>query len=402
MKNISTLLPKTVCHVSFNHDAFDDRIYWKELIALKEAGYIAIHVCVGHHDRSFYTPEGIHIIEIKRKKNVGNIWVNRVLYFLKLKSSVIQEVLLKCKTLKADVYHYHDLQLNGIVKALKSLPQKPKVIYDAHECYPLLLKENSPSHKALKIGYSLIASLIAQWEIKSAKQCDFLIATDEPTLRRFERNIPGVKSELLYNYSYFISPDEKQVKPQKKYDFLYVGLISEARGIIDMLEAIAYLKEKFDPSALIIGSFETPTIEKQVNEKIESLGLTNNVQLSNAVPFDKIKFFYEESSIGIGIFHPTPKYINFIPIKLFEYMAFGLPVIFSDHGPSANIIKEVECGILVPPQNSYAISTAMVALTTNADLYNNLSKNGKRAVKEKYNWAIEKKKLLRIYSELFI
>jgi glycosyltransferase involved in cell wall biosynthesis len=89
-----------------------------------------------------------------------------------------------------------------------------------------------------------------------------------------------------------------------------------------------------------------------------------------------------------------------MPIKLFEYMAFGLPVIFSDQGPSARIIKEANCGLLVNTNNIESVVEAMRALIANKELYFLLSENGKKAVATKYNWEKEKHKLLAIYNQL--
>ena len=54
-----------VCHLSFNHSAFDDRIYWKELLCLQRAGYKAVHICVGKDAADYISAEGIRIISIK-------------------------------------------------------------------------------------------------------------------------------------------------------------------------------------------------------------------------------------------------------------------------------------------------------------------------------------------------
>jgi glycosyltransferase involved in cell wall biosynthesis len=81
-------------------------------------------------------------------------------------------------------------------------------------------------------------------------------------------------------------------------------------------------------------------------------------------------------------------------------MAFGLPVIFSNHGPSAEIIKKENCGICVDPMNISEIVQAMKSLLGNKPLYEMYSQNALTAVQEKYTWEKEKHKLTAIYQNL--
>src|SRR5215203_4803911 len=198
---------KLVCHISFNHSPFDDRIYWKELLSLKEAGYKTVHIAVGDHDSDFISEEGVRIIIVKKealfKPFAKNPFLNKALQAL-LKKGTINTILKVAASLSASVYHYHDLQINAIAKNLKNLPHKPKVIYDAHEAYHLLMLEEAPVHFFKKIFYKRYVSIIIKWELSNAAYCDYIIATDEYTLGFFTKKLPSVKSCIIYNYSYFL------------------------------------------------------------------------------------------------------------------------------------------------------------------------------------------------------
>src|SRR5687767_15622934 len=118
-----------VCHLSFNHNAYDDRIYWKELMALKDAGYEAVHIAVGGEPADFISEQGIRIIIVKRKTKSNHPLFNRLLQWIWKKDSTAAAVLDKARELRAALYHYHDLQLNAIARQLKELPHQPMVIY---------------------------------------------------------------------------------------------------------------------------------------------------------------------------------------------------------------------------------------------------------------------------------
>ena len=395
---------KLVCHISFNHSPFDDRIYWKELLALKEAGYKTVHIAVGDHNSDFISEEGVRIIIIKKeilfKPFKKFPLLNKGLQALFNKKGTINTILKVAASLTASVYHYHDLQINAITKALKNLPHKPKVIYDAHEAYHLLMLEDAPVHFLKKFVYKRYVSLITKWELSNAAHCDYIIATDEYTLDFFSKKLPSVKSNIIYNYSYFL-PHLFNKEVEKEYDFIYTGLISKNRGIEEILKSVPRLKQTLPQiKILFIGNFETSYFKEYVIHLIFELGIQKNVIIKNAVPFSQISNFYCKALVGLGIFHNTPKYNKFIPIKLFEYMAFGLPVIFSNHGPSAQIIKESACGKLVDYEDLQDITSAMTTILSDKNLYEIQSRNGKNAVETNYNWKKEKVKLLDLYKNL--
>jgi glycosyltransferase involved in cell wall biosynthesis len=389
----------TVCHISFNHSPFDDRIYWKELLSLKNAGYLTIHIAVGDENEDFLSEEGVRIISIKRKKLSRFSFLNRLLQLVAKKKGTIDDVFKAAKTIKANVYHYHDLQLNAITTKLKKLPHSPKVIYDAHEAYHLLLLEEQPQSFLKKIVYKSYVNLIARWELSKASSCDCIIATDFYTLNYIKKKLPLVYSDIIFNYSYF-SP-AKISERTKEYHFIYTGLLSKGRGIEEIINAIQHLKNIIDNvKILFLGSFENDFFKNHIQHLIHEKGLTNTIHIKAAVSFLSVPDYYNNAMIGLGLFHSTPKYSTFIPIKLFEYMAFGLPVIFSNHGPSSEIIKKENCGLLVNFSDVDEVAKSMYTLMTNTTLYQQLSANGKKAVEREYNWENEEKKLLSLYQTL--
>jgi glycosyltransferase involved in cell wall biosynthesis len=395
---------KIVCHISFNHSPFDDRIYWKELLALKEAGYTTIHISVGDANKDFISAEGVRIIVIKRKmisKALSKyLHLHKALQALFKKKGTIKEIFKVAASINASVYHYHDLQINAIAKDLKKLPQKPKVIYDAHEAYHLLMLEEIPENSLKKFFYKVYVSVIARWEISNAANCDYIIATDEYTLNYFRKKLPAVKGSIIFNYSYFL-PHLIDKHGQKEYEFIYTGSFSKGRGIENIIRSIYLLQQNFSGvKVLLIGEFESGFFEEYIINLISELRIKENVIIKSAVPFSEISNFYSRALVGLGIFHNTPKYTSFIPIKLFEYMAFGLPVIFSNHGPSARIIEECDCGVLVDYKNIQDITKAMTTILADNVLYEKLSSNAKRAVETNYNWKKEKEKLLNVYKGL--
>jgi glycosyltransferase involved in cell wall biosynthesis len=88
-----------------------------------------------------------------------------------------------------------------------------------------------------------------------------------------------------------------------------------------------------------------------------------------------------------------------MPIKIFEYMSFGLPIIASNFGHMKDYIQNDSCGTLVDPTNADEIAAVMTELLSNRAIYQRFSENGRKAAMQKYRWELEFEKLLNYYKK---
>ena len=88
------------------------------------------------------------------------------------------------------------------------------------------------------------------------------------------------------------------------------------------------------------------------------------------------------------------------PIKMFEYMAAGLPFVASDFPLWKKIVDEEGCGICVEPSDAAAVSRVCSSLLDNPSLAQEMGKKGRQLVMQKYNWSVEEHKLLDLYKNL--
>jgi len=98
--------------------------------------------------------------------------------------------------------------------------------------------------------------------------------------------------------------------------------------------------------------------------------------------------------------HPTTNYFESLPVKMFEYMSAGIPVIASNFPLWKEIVEGNKCGICIDPQSPEEIAKAVEYLLNNPEIAKQMGENGRKVVEEKYNWENEGKKLLEVYSIL--
>jgi hypothetical protein len=97
---------------------------------------------------------------------------------------------------------------------------------------------------------------------------------------------------------------------------------------------------------------------------------------------------------------PLQRFVDALPVKLFEYMAAELPVIVSDLPRVREIVQGADCGLLVDPLDSSSLADAMRRLADSPEERRRLGENGRNAVRERYNWGSEEAKLLELYARL--
>ena len=105
-------------------------------------------------------------------------------------------------------------------------------------------------------------------------------------------------------------------------------------------------------------------------------------------------------SMGLSVLHPTQSYLTAYSVKMFEYMAAGLPVVVSDFPLWRSIVEAADCGLLADPLNPEAIGQAMRQLADNPEEAVAMGKRGRQAIEDRFNWEKELEKLLPFYERL--
>jgi glycosyltransferase involved in cell wall biosynthesis len=86
-----------------------------------------------------------------------------------------------------------------------------------------------------------------------------------------------------------------------------------------------------------------------------------------------------------------------LPIKLFEYMAAGIPVISSDFPVWRAIVDGAQCGLLVNPLDVEAVSNAIRWIIEHPDEAQAMGARGRLAIEQEYNWEKESENLVKFY-----
>jgi glycosyltransferase involved in cell wall biosynthesis len=81
------------------------------------------------------------------------------------------------------------------------------------------------------------------------------------------------------------------------------------------------------------------------------------------------------------------------PLKMFEAMACGVPVIVSDLPFQADIVRKTDAGLVVPPGSPAALARAVAALTRDHDGGGRMGENGAAYVRSEASWKLRSREL---------
>ena len=363
-----------ICHLTSVHSQTDTRIFIKECRSLVEAGF-KVHFIVPGALTSMVNGVQIHGVP----KEAGNR--------LKRMTKTVNRVYKKGLEIDADVYHFHDPEL--IPVGLKLKKRGKKVIYDVHEDVPrqILTKKWLP-----KNTHTLISQAVEKYENRAAKKFDAII-TATPFIRERFLKI-GCNAHDVNNYPLLKELKIEDVGWSEKEDSVcYVGGIAFIRGIKEMVQAL----EMTNDTTLLLGGQFSVASEKEIVTNLEGWKKVSELGFLNR---DGVKDTYRKSKAGLVTLQPTINYIDALPVKMFEYMAAGIPVIASNFPLWQGIIEKSKSGVCVDPLNPEKIAEAINWIIENPEKAEQMGRNGRKAVETEYNWEQESKKLVQIYKNL--
>lgn len=88
------------------------------------------------------------------------------------------------------------------------------------------------------------------------------------------------------------------------------------------------------------------------------------------------------------------------PLKVYEMLACGIPVIASDVPGMADLVRECGCGIVVPQDHSAALASAVSELAADSSLARRYGAKARSAVVSKHSWAVRVQDTMRILEQV--
>jgi glycosyltransferase involved in cell wall biosynthesis len=393
----------TVTILSSVHLALDNRVFYREARSLRDAGYVVNLIAV--HDRE-EVKEGIHIIPLPPVRRWKRPFLWLMLFDMARKT-------------QADVFHFHDPELLLVSPVLRWLTGKP-TIYDVHEVYAdfVQVKDYIPTWLrnpvAQLIGW--LEPRLARWQSGLIFADGQIAATfsgvDRPKTTLF--NFPS--RQLVEKAAMWSRGAEERgsgggltidncqlsiVNCERGPVVLYLGGMERNRGTGLMMAAFEQVLDQMPEARLfLVGHFMPGELEQEVRDDARARGIAHAVTITGRVSFEQIGHYLRQASVGWVSWQPFAKNKKNIPTKLFEYMAYGLPVVTSDLASVRPFVRQGVNGLRVKADDPKAHAEAILMLLAHPERAWALGREGRQMVETRFNWDLMEPRLLGLYEEV--
>lgn len=283
-----------------------------------------------------------------------------------------------------DIVHAADF--DTLVPALIAAKLKRKyIIYDIFDYYA----ESTPMPHFLR-------AILGRLDRYLMNFVDKIIVVDPSRLKQIGRENDSTVAVIFNSPSDHLTTKKLSNKDTPKdnsgyFTIFYAGVLPVDRDIISVI----YGSMEFnDVYVEIAGYGYQETVIKKICSKYprsQFIGtITYETVIEKTLQADLLFALYDPKI-------PNNRYAS--PNKLFEAMMCGKPILVSDDTAMADIVKEENCGLVVPYGDIEAIKCAINKLKGDPDLCKSLGRNGRKAYEEKYNWKLMEGRLMEIYND---
>lgn len=167
----------------------------------------------------------------------------------------------------------------------------------------------------------------------------------------------------------------------------FVGTLKPWHGTENLIRALQKTNEPLELTLCGDGP------DRQLLEQLtEDLGVADRVHFLGAVSPSDIPLVLGCFDIAVAPYPEGDHY--FSPLKVYEYMAAGLPIVASDIGEIPSLLEGGECGVLVPPGDVDALAAALDHLARDGELRREIGYRARQAAQVKHDWQVRVDRVL--------
>jgi glycosyltransferase involved in cell wall biosynthesis len=363
---------RRVCHITTVHPVDDHRILHKECASLRDAGYDVTLVAPHDEDTVLH---GIRVVAVRTSART------RVERMARRPWAAYRAA----RAVDAELYHFHDPDFLPYAVALAR--GGARVVYDAHEDVPMQIRHKHWIPGRLR---GPIARAYAALEAACVGRLSAVVSPSVTALARLRPRQP--RAIAIANYPRLETAPQPGPWDDRSRAACYVGGITAVRGARELVAAM----ETVDGELHLAGPVSPPDLLAE----LERSPGWQRVRYLGRVGHERIAELLAGAKVGVIPLHPIPNYVDAYPVKLFEYMAAGLPIVATDVPRWRALLEQHGCGVCVPHDSPQRLAAAIEELLDDDARAREMGARGRRAVESEYSWRSQADALLDLYREL--
>lgn len=362
---------RRVCHITTVHPVDDTRIFHKECCSVRDAGYEV--TLIGPHD-------GNIVVDDIRIRGLTVSARNRLERMARRPLAAYRAA----RAIQADLYHFHDPEFLPFGPLLARAGAR--VVYDAHEDLPAQIAHKDWIPRALQ---QVTGRATAALEAACIARIDAVVTVNDHIAKRLRMHQP--RTVVVANYPRHEEISHARDWSEREWAVCYIGSITSARGAHELVRAMTHVG-----AVLYLAG---PVSNQALLSELARHPGWNRVRYLGQIDRRRVADLLGRVRVGIVPLHATPQYMEAYPVKMFEYMIAGIPIVATDLPHWRAFMDAHGCGVCVPPSSPERLAAAINALLDNPDAPA-MGERGRDAAQRLYSWDSQASTLIGLYREL--
>jgi len=305
-------------------------------------------------------------------------------------SPVLQELSSKSKVEEVlkedfDVHLNYNTLVSGYLVA-----KKVRTVYDVADDLGAMIRASPQIPWVLRPFGGFLGHFLIKKNIEASKT---VTVTTGALMTLY--NIPKEKCEIIANgVDTNLFRNYKNAKNELELDSFTIGYVGVLREWVDLEPIFAAIKWLDREIKLVVVGGEG-RLEENVN-LCKKYGISDRVVFTGMVPYSQVPKYISAVDVCLIPFKINSITKKALPLKLFEYMACGKPVI-SVELPG---VKRLAGNIVAYASHVEEYKERIIELYRNEELRNEMGEAGRRLVEENYNWSRMIERLEKILFEV--
>lgn len=341
------------------------------------------------------TVDGIPVIHLPVIASPKKNFLTRIMMYLSF--SISASAYLTCRRPRYDLLYITSPPLFSALTGLlsKLIFPRRKVVFEVRDLWPDSAIEFGELRNSALIRLSLwLEHRIYQHSdlvVGATRYIGKTIASKGIAPAKIRVCFNGVDQDVLDSFVERVAAAEDHV-----FTAVFAGNMGLAYNLEPILDCALLMKdEKIRFLFVGGGPAKAGLIHKAKKLKLQ------NVEFMDPTPRSNMGKILAGTDCGIFMLKDIKVMSGALPVKMFDYMAFRLPIIAGVKGEAAEVLNESQAGILVDQHNPQAIASALQKLMAAPQLCQNMGEQGRAYVLQHFQRSVLARDLVQEINKRF-
>jgi glycosyltransferase involved in cell wall biosynthesis len=227
---------------------------------------------------------------------------------------------------------------------------------------------------------------------KVFETADKVVCLTDSWFDKFKAAFGDKNLVVIPNFVNFDASEVKRATSCTRTIFLFLGKLSRAKGVYDLLavaKELSKVTQNFE--VWIGGNGEIREVEEFIlHSKMES-----NVKVLGWIDAGRKLDILSQASVMI-----LPSYFEGLPVSILEAMSFGIPILSTNVGGIPDVISDGVEGLLIEPGNIEKLKAKMLLLIDNPHMVDEMGMKAKQRFNSSFSPVSVRTKLEATYSDV--